>query len=466
MNYKSLASKKNPFEGLSLDEKRRLVVYLGYVAVPPIPMDEVKRRWGAVLKDDECPTAFEALEMVEIIKREVLAEENIEKKASKKSGCFARFVFGLFCVAAGIAIGIVAFPYVQQNLQSGRKMRPDETKETDEGTKSSSFLPAPKRAPIHGEVAELSLPGGEKIAMIYCAPGTYLMGSPVSESCRGNDESQHRVTLTKGFWLSKDKVNQAQWISIMGNNPSKTKQFDLPVSGVSWVDCSDYVNKINACINCGARIPSEAEWEYACRESKIGRCSFINMLSGDMEWCLDIYSGDYPVSSVIDPCFGSLKDLKLGLVNELRDTLDKHADVQSNKIEVAENLLSCDEKTFEGMIVNFEETTRFALMSVRSRYLTANNVTRVCRGGVRIDNYLEMGGGGYTWRFSKTTSYRPANRWHELPSVKVKYYVRDKWSLDHITTGTDFNIKMWKRHRAPTYFGFRLCCSRLPDYEG
>lgn len=466
MNYKELTGKKNPFEGLSLDEKRRLVVYFGYIAVPSVPMDEIKRRWGTVLKDDECPTAFEALEMVEIIKREVLAEEKIEKAASKKSGCFTRFVFGLFCASVGIVIGIAAFPYVQQNLQNDRKMPPDETKETDEGTQSSSSLSAPKRAPIHGEVAELLLPGGEKIAMIYCAPGTYLMGSPVSESSRGNDETQHRVTITKGFWLSKDKVNQAQWISIMGNNPSKTKQFDLPVSGVSWVDCSDYVNKINAGINCGARIPSEAEWEYACRESKISRCSFINMLSGDMEWCLDIYSGDYPVSSVIDPCFGSLKDLKLGLVNELRDALGQYAEVQSNKIaEVTEKLLSCDEKTFEDMIVNLEETAQIRLMSIRGRYRTAIDVTRVCRGGVKIDNYIEWRGGTWNWHFRKIAADRPATRWHELPSVKVKYYVTDKESIDH-TTGTNYFIEQWERHRVPTCFGFRLCCSHLPDYEG
>ena len=212
MNYKELTGKKNPFEGLSSDEKRRLIVYFGYVAVPPVPMDEIKRRWGAVLKDDEIPTTFEALEMVEIIKREVLAEENIEKEASKKSGCFARLVFGLLCVATGIAIGIAAFPYVQQNLQKDWKMFPDETKETDEEIQPPSSLPVPKRVPKHGEVAELTLPGGEKIEMIYCAPGTFLMGSPVSESDRNNNETQHRVTLTKGFWLSKNKVS---WVEIL-----------------------------------------------------------------------------------------------------------------------------------------------------------------------------------------------------------------------------------------------------------
>ncbi len=301
MNYKEVTGKKNPFEGLSSDEKRRLIVYFGYIAVPSVPMDEIKRRWGAVLKDDEIPTTFEALEMVEIIKREVLAEENIEKKTSKKSGCFARLVFGLLCVATGIVIGIAAFPYVQQNLQKDWNMLPDETKETDEEIQPSSSLPVPKRVPKHGEVAELTLPGGEKIEMIYCALGTFLMGSPVSESDRNNNETQHRVTLTKGFWLSKNKVSQSEWIDVMGGNPSEEKGFDLPVAGVSWLDCSNFVAKINAKIRCGARLPTEAEWEYACREAIAKRCAFVDMQCGLMEWCNDFYGGDYSVKSVKDP---------------------------------------------------------------------------------------------------------------------------------------------------------------------
>ena len=73
------------------------------------------------------------------------------------------------------------------------------------------------------------------------------------------------VTLTKGFWLGKYEVTQKQWQSVMGNNPSYFKSDDRPVENVSWEDCQEFVKKVNAQLNCGARLPTEAEWEYACR---------------------------------------------------------------------------------------------------------------------------------------------------------------------------------------------------------
>ena len=165
----------------------------------------------------------------------------------------------------------------------------------------ANTIQAPQKSPKHGEVASLILPGGELIEMIYCAPSTFLMGSPLSEIERGKDETQHRVTLTKGFWLSKNKVSQSEWIDVMGGNPSEEKGFDLPVAGVSWLDCSNFVAKINAKIRCGARLPTEAEWEYACREAIAKRCAFVDMQCGLMEWCNDFYGGDYSVKSVKDP---------------------------------------------------------------------------------------------------------------------------------------------------------------------
>ena len=402
MNYKALANKDNPFEGLSLDERRRLVVYLGYVAVPSVPMDEIKRRWGAVLKDDEYPTAFEALEMVEIIKREVLAEENIEKEASKKSGCFARFVFGLLCIAAGIAIGIVAFPYVQQNLQSAREISPDETKGTDEETQPPSSLPAPKRVPKHGEVAEMTLPGGEKIEMIYCGPSSFLMGSPVSESERDNDETQHRVTLTKGFWLGKYKVTQAQWISVMGGNAYQTSGLNSAMYGISWEDCSKYVAKINSKLRCNARIPTEAEWEYACRATSLKERTysgekngwgFIDMDYGVLEWCFDCYRNHFSLESVDDPIIG---------------------------------------EPYE--------------------------TTRVVRGGSRWYEYSEWYYSAQIKKYSNKRTSRFADRLSAPRKVTYILYCEGKGYVDP----DDSNLSQ-KRHEC--YIGFRLCCSRLPGYE-
>lgn len=407
MNYKELTGKRNPFEGLSLDEKRRLVVYLGYVAVPPVPMDEVKRRWGAVLKDDECPTAFEALEMVEIIKREVLAEENIEKESSKKSGCFVRLVFGLLCVAAGIVIGIVAFPYIQQILQQSKRTTVEKPRNETLPTK-----PQPRKTPMPpnaGQTATITLPGGEKMEMIYCSPGTFIMGSPVSESGRGEDEAQHRVTLTKGFWLGKYKVTQVQWESIMGENPSSIKGFNLPVDGVSWYQCESFVQKIDAELNCGARMPTEAEWEYACRKGDLKECGFVDMHVGAMEWCLDVYEGNYSVRSVTDPC------------SDFKSRSDPH----------------------------------------------------VCRGGVKVANYISWENYGskythhYAWHSTSVTVVRTSARWHALPSSGKGCYVYKKGSKYPIDCT---NVSFWsdedkRKSQVPTCYGFRLCCSRLPCVE-
>ena len=404
MNYKELTGKKNPFEGLSLDEKRRLIVYFGYVAVPSVPMDEIKRRWGAVLKDDEIPTTFEALEMVEIIKREVLAEDNIEKKTSKKSGCFARLVFGLLCVATGIAMGIAAYSYIQHNLQ------PYKTKTQNQTLPPK--LPSRKTPlpPKTGQTATITLPGGEKMEMIYCGPGTFLMGSPVSESGRGDDEAQHRVTLTKGFWLSKYKVTQSQWESIMGENPSSIKGFNLPVDGVSWYQCESFARKIDANLNCGARMPTEAEWEYACRKGDLKECGFVDMHIGAMEWCLDVYEGNYSVRSVTDPC------------SDFKSRSDPH----------------------------------------------------VCRGGVKVANYISWENYGskythhYAWHSTSATVVRTSARWHALPSLGRGCYVYSKQSKKPMDVT---NVSFWsdedkKKCQVPTCFGFRLCCSHLPGYEG
>ena len=304
MDYESMAKKDNPFEGLSVDEKKRLVVYFCYVAQPVMTMEEIEGKWGSVLPPDEKPTVFDAMQITEEIRKEMDRTQN--KSQGTPGGCFSRFLKFIFFIAVGVLAiigGITVFlEVVKANRTSGcgKDVTPSEVINVNLVTNVvQTTFPKPK--PRHGQESILILPGGEKIEMIYCAPATFLMGSPVNESGRGSNETQHCVTLTKGFWLSKYKVNQAQWIDVMEENPSETKGFDLPVAGVSWIDCSNYVDKINAKLNCGARLPTEAEWEYACRETKTNRCRFVDMQCGMMEWCNDWYDGDYSVQSVRDP---------------------------------------------------------------------------------------------------------------------------------------------------------------------
>ena len=123
---------------------------------------------------------------------------------------------------------------------------------------------------IAGTTTTITLPGGAEMEMIYCPPGEFMMGSPESETGRHDDEIQHYVKLTKGFWLGKYPVTQAQWKSVMGSNPSEFRDDDRPEENVSWVDCQEFITKVNASLGCVVRLPTEAEWEYACRAGTMG----------------------------------------------------------------------------------------------------------------------------------------------------------------------------------------------------
>lgn len=130
-----------------------------------------------------------------------------------------------------------------------------------------------------------TLPGGATMEMIWCPHGSFMMGSPTTEEGRADNESQHRVRLTKGFWLGKYPVTQKQWESVMGNNPSHFKGEDLPVEEVSWNDCQKFIAKVNASLDFSARLPTEAEWEYACRAGTTTAYFWGNALNGDKANC-------------------------------------------------------------------------------------------------------------------------------------------------------------------------------------
>lgn len=148
--------------------------------------------------------------------------------------------------------------------------------------------------PRTGTVKKLTLPNGIKMDMIYCEPGEFVMGSPFDEEGRDADETQHRVRLTKGFWLGKCEVTQQQWESVMTRNPSKFKSSKLlPVDSVSWHDCKEFIRKLNDKVNCGARLPTEAEWEYACRAGTTTAFFWGNSLNGRQANC----NGDFPCAT-------------------------------------------------------------------------------------------------------------------------------------------------------------------------
>ncbi len=146
----------------------------------------------------------------------------------------------------------------------------------------------PGIVPKPGTIQVVDLSDGMMLAMVWIAPGSFVMGSPTTEDERDDDETQHCVTLTKGFWLGRFEVTQAQWKRMMGSNPSKFEDRDSPVEQVSWKDCQEFIVKVNANLSAeggGFRLPTEAEWEYACRAGGSGRFCF-----GDGDWELVEYA--------------------------------------------------------------------------------------------------------------------------------------------------------------------------------
>jgi formylglycine-generating enzyme required for sulfatase activity len=99
----------------------------------------------------------------------------------------------------------------------------------------------------------------------WCPPGTFLMGRPAEEQGSADETPQHRVTLTEGFFLAVHPVTQVEWLAVMENNPSSFKGADRPVESVSWHDCREFCRKLGERDGKRYRLPTEVEWEYACR---------------------------------------------------------------------------------------------------------------------------------------------------------------------------------------------------------
>ena len=103
------------------------------------------------------------------------------------------------------------------------------------------------------------------MTFVHIQPGEFLMGSPADEQYRDDNENQHRVRITQPFMLGVHEVTQAQWRSVMGTAPSHFEGDNLPVEKVSWLDAVEFCQKLSRKEGKKYRLPTEAEWEYACR---------------------------------------------------------------------------------------------------------------------------------------------------------------------------------------------------------
>jgi formylglycine-generating enzyme required for sulfatase activity len=176
---------------------------------------------------------------------------------------------------------------------------------------------------------------GVKLEMVGVPGGEFMMGSPESEKGRSYEEGpQHRV-IVQAFSIGKFEITQSQWKAVMdGNNPSNFPGDDRPVEGISWADAKEFCEKLTQMTAKRYGLPSEAEWEYACRARTTGayagdldRVAWYDVNSGaktqpvglkrandfglyDMhgnvrEWCEDVYRSSYDGERGNQPTDGS-----------------------------------------------------------------------------------------------------------------------------------------------------------------
>ena len=141
-------------------------------------------------------------------------------------------------------------------------------------------------------------PVGAPPGMVWIPGGTFVMGSPESEVERYSNETQHTVTLS-GFYMSRYELTQREYLAVVGSNPSWFQgDLNLPVEQVTWFNATGYCDQLNAKegrLGSGwvYRLPTEAEWEYACRAGTTTAYSFgdTSVNAGLYVWYADNASG-------------------------------------------------------------------------------------------------------------------------------------------------------------------------------
>jgi formylglycine-generating enzyme required for sulfatase activity len=138
------------------------------------------------------------------------------------------------------------------------------------------------------------LGNGATLELVAIPGGTFLMGSPeTEEGSKDLERPQHRVTLSP-FYMGKYPVTQAQWEAVMGTNPSYFKGANRPVECVTWDNVQEFLRTLNAKIGKEVyRLPTEAEWEYACRAGTTTPFAYGATITPD----LANYDGNYPYGS-------------------------------------------------------------------------------------------------------------------------------------------------------------------------
>jgi formylglycine-generating enzyme required for sulfatase activity len=265
---------------------------------------------------------------------------------------------GLLLLMLLIAVGCDDSPQTQQSTEQEFDLEgSSDDEQPDEAEQPTK--------PVHADLPIIELPSiTNTIGMTLnkIPAGTFMMGSPDTEKDRQDDEHQHKVTISKAFYMQTTEVTQGQWKAVMGTEPWKGDDYikegpNYAATYVSWYDAVAYCKKLSEKESKTYRLPTEAEWEYACRagakttwsfgddENKLGDYAWYRENAWDIdekyahqvrlkkpnafglydmhgnvhEWCHDYFEEDYykqsPAKDPTGPTSGSSRVLRGGAWN-------------------------------------------------------------------------------------------------------------------------------------------------------
>jgi len=236
--------------------------------------------------------------------------DDISIKPKKSAGIFANKKIAMFCAGLFVVVGLLVILFIPKNT-----MVKNDLNNTDDA--QEAFLEPPfdfnqaqeaqqALAKTLGLAVEttVDLGRGVNLAMILIPQGKFMMGSPFSEPGHKSDEAQHQVVLSRPYFIGKNEVTQEQWETVMGDNPSQTKGAKLPVTNISWNDCQNFISKLNAKTESNYRLPTEAEWEYACRSGSKSAYSVGDKITKNDANYENAKGGAKPVGSYKPNAFG------------------------------------------------------------------------------------------------------------------------------------------------------------------
>ncbi|HNY11486.1 MAG TPA: SUMF1/EgtB/PvdO family nonheme iron enzyme, partial [Candidatus Wallbacteria bacterium] len=159
-------------------------------------------------------------------------------------------------------------------------------------------------------VKVIGLGGGVNLEMVYIPAGTFVMGTPENEPNRGStgyEGPQHTVNITRGFYMGKYEVTQAQWKAIMGSREFSPGGDDFPAATISWTGIADsggFLDTLNQKSLGTFSLPTEAQWEYACRAGTKTPYYWGDTMNEDYCWYQKNFYGDYSVGKKLPNAWG------------------------------------------------------------------------------------------------------------------------------------------------------------------